>query len=279
MRKLDSRFGAVVIFCASTTMVAAEEAQLELGRQVFTETAEPQCAICHTLADAEAVGEVGPILDDLKPTADVVHAAVLNGIGSMPSYAELLTEEEIAAVAAYVAAATGAAASEGTASPPASGTEAEVVESLPSEEPSDGSDLADTTQAEAEVSEEQAPAPAATAEAGIEAVALDLALVGEGEGVFRRCVSCHEVGEGAENRVGPVLNGVVERLIGTYPDFRYSDVLEGAGLAGRVWSVEELSAYLADPQEHMPGTKMSFPGLRSDDDIAAVIEFLRSHAE
>lgn len=143
---------------------------------------------------------------------------------------------------------------------------AEAVEAVAEEEP----------QGEAEPA---AAADAAAEPAAAEPAALDMALVAEGEGVFRRCTTCHEVGEGAQNRTGPVLNGVVGRVIGTYPDYRYSEVLEEAGAAGRTWSAEELSGYLADPREHMPGTKMSFPGLRSEEEIAAVIEFLRSHAE
>lgn len=147
----------------------------------------------------------------------------------------------------------------------------------------------DATEAEATSAEavqapaEEAPESAVSAEEPTpttpEASALDAALVAEGEGVFRRCASCHEVGEGAENRTGPVLNGVVGRQIGAYPDFRFSKVLQEAGAAGRTWSVEELAAYIAEPREHMPGTKMSFQGLRSEEEIAAVIEFLRSHAE
>lgn len=116
-------------------------------------------------------------------------------------------------------------------------------------------------------------------EADAPAPAPDMALVAAGEQVFRRCASCHEVGEGARTRTGPVLNGVVGRPIASAEGFRYSRVLEDAGAAGRVWSVEELAAYLADPRGAMPGTRMAFQGLRSEEEIAAVIAFLQSHPE
>jgi mono/diheme cytochrome c family protein len=85
--------------------LAAEEAALALGREVFTERAEPRCALCHTLADTGAAGDVGPNLDEMAPEAARIRAAVASGVGVMPPYAETLTPEEIDAVAAYVAAA------------------------------------------------------------------------------------------------------------------------------------------------------------------------------
>jgi cytochrome c6 len=83
------------------TPASADEAALELGKKVFLEISEPRCGLCHTLADAGTTGEVGPILDELKPDAMRVKAAVVNGIGPMPAN-EILTEEQIDAVALYV---------------------------------------------------------------------------------------------------------------------------------------------------------------------------------
>lgn len=78
-----------------------------LGKQIFNEVAQPSCALCHTLKDAGAAGTVGPVLDELKPTADKVEQAVRSGVGVMPPY-ENLTDEQIEAVARYVSSATGA---------------------------------------------------------------------------------------------------------------------------------------------------------------------------
>lgn len=81
--------------------------KLALGKTVFLERAEPACGLCHTLADAGAEGSIGPILDDLKPDADRVRQAVTNGIGPMQPYTDHLTEEEVDALAFYVATVTG----------------------------------------------------------------------------------------------------------------------------------------------------------------------------
>lgn len=100
----------VIATIALAPAARADEVSAEVmdaGRNVFLEAAEPQCAICHTLAEAGAAGEVGPNLDKLKPDADRVRLAVTKGVGVMPPYGELLTAEQIEAVTAYVAAAVG----------------------------------------------------------------------------------------------------------------------------------------------------------------------------
>ena len=79
----------------------------DLGREVFTEKATPPCAVCHTLAAAGATGEVGPSLDELKPTRSQILEAVRTGVGVMPRYTGLLTEEQIEAVAEFVHKSTG----------------------------------------------------------------------------------------------------------------------------------------------------------------------------
>ncbi len=82
---------------------------MKLGQDLFTKTAVPACALCHALKDAGAEGAVGPSLDELKPDAARVAKALRNGIGQMPSYKATLTEAQIAALAAYVSKASGAA--------------------------------------------------------------------------------------------------------------------------------------------------------------------------
>lgn len=87
---------------------AEAQARMALGKQVFTQLAQPPCAVCHTLKDAGATAEIGPNLDELKPDAQRVAAAVKNGLGIMPAFGGSLTEEQIQAVAFYVARASGA---------------------------------------------------------------------------------------------------------------------------------------------------------------------------
>lgn len=79
----------------------------DLGKEVFTAKATPPCAVCHTLAAAGATGEVGPSLDELKPSKSQILEAVRTGVGVMPRYTGLLTEEQIQAVAEFVHKATG----------------------------------------------------------------------------------------------------------------------------------------------------------------------------
>jgi cytochrome c len=93
-----------------------------------------------------------------------------------------------------------------------------------------------------------------------------------GEKVFAKCKICHQIGEGAKNMVGPVLNGVVGRKAGSYPDYHYSDANKGSGIT---WDEATLKEYLRDPKAKVPGTKMVFPGLKTDDDIANVIAYLK----
>ncbi len=95
--------GALVL---SPLAAAAQDAGAALGKQIFTAESQPPCGLCHALADAGTSGTLGPSLDDLKPTEEQVRAAVSGGVGVMPAY-ETLSEEEIAAVAHYVATAAG----------------------------------------------------------------------------------------------------------------------------------------------------------------------------
>lgn len=76
------------------------------GRAIFTERAQPSCTTCHSLAEAQATGLVGPNLDELGPSLDEVRAAVANGVGAMPAFTQHLTPQEIDDVAAYVFQAT-----------------------------------------------------------------------------------------------------------------------------------------------------------------------------
>ena len=93
-----------------------------------------------------------------------------------------------------------------------------------------------------------------------------------GEKVFAKCKICHQIGEGAKNMVGPVLNGVVGRPAGTYEGYHYSDANKNSGLT---WDEATLTEYLKNPKAKVPGTKMVFPGLTSDQDIANVIAYLK----
>lgn len=113
---------------------------------------------------------------------------------------------------------------------------------------------------------EPAPTPAVAA--------ADPALIADGEKVFKKCAACHKVGETAKNGTGPQLNGIMGRTAGTVDGFKYSKPMAEAGAGGLVWTEETLAAYLADPKGYMPKNKMSFAGLKNEEDQKAVIAYL-----
>jgi cytochrome c len=93
-----------------------------------------------------------------------------------------------------------------------------------------------------------------------------------GEKVFLKCRACHQIGEGAKDAVGPVLNGVVGRKAGTYPGYSYIDANKNSGIT---WDEASLKEYLKNPRAKVPGTKMIFPGLPKEEDIDNVIAYLK----
>lgn len=97
---------AALLLLWSGTCGAADLAELARGKEVFS-TIQPACATCHTLQAAGAEGQIGPVLDELKPDAARVLRALKAGIGVMPSYAERMSERDMKAVASFVAHAAG----------------------------------------------------------------------------------------------------------------------------------------------------------------------------
>ena len=134
----------------------------------------------------------------------------------------------------------------------------------------------DAEPAAAEAVVEEAATEEAAAEPVVEEAALDMELVAEGEKVFKKCKACHQVGEGAKNKTGPVLNGVVGAKLGHIDGFKYSKTLLEMGESGMVWDEANMTAFLTKPKDFVKKTKMSFAGLKKEDDIRAVTEYLKS---
>lgn len=86
----------------------------------------------------------------------------------------------------------------------------------------------------------------------------------KGEMVFHLCLPCHSIGPGAQNKVGPELNGLDGRHSGNAPDFDYSDANKKSGI---VWNEANFKKYIHDPQAMVPGTKMIFPGIKNDQQV------------
>ena len=107
----------------------------------------------------------------------------------------------------------------------------------------------------------------------------DQAAIERGADVFRKCKSCHKVGEGAKNGVGPHLNGVFGRKAGSIEDFRYSEDIVRMGNDGLVWDHEKLDIYLENPKALVSKTRMNFRGLKEEADRSDVIAFLRAYSD
>ena len=99
--------------------------------------------------------------------------------------------------------------------------------------------------------------------------AADLA---NGEAHFSLCRSCHTITQGGPNMTGPNLYGVFGRKAAAKADFSYSDALKAKGLT---WGAATLDHWLSGPQAFVPGTKMSFPGLKDPTDRRDVIAYLK----
>ena len=85
-----------------------------------------------------------------------------------------------------------------------------------------------------------------------------------GKTSFNKCLPCHSIGEGAKNKVGPELNGLDGRKSGTAPDYNYSDANKNSGIT---WGEAVFKEYIKDPKAKIPGTKMTFAGIKNETEI------------
>ena len=93
-----------------------------------------------------------------------------------------------------------------------------------------------------------------------------------GEKVFAKCRACHQIGEGAKNLVGPVLNGLIGRPAGSVEGYSYSQANKSSGI---VWDEAVFKDYIRNPKAKIPNTKMAFGGLTKDSEIEDVLAYLR----
>ena len=95
-----------------------------------------------------------------------------------------------------------------------------------------------------------------------------------GKTSFNKCLACHAIGEGAKNKVGPQLNGLDGRKSGTAPDYNYSDANKNSGIT---WNEASFKEYIKDPKAKIPGTKMSFAGIKSENEINDLWAFIAQY--
>ncbi len=112
-------------------------------------------------------------------------------------------------------------------------------------------------------------APASSALADGDAVA--------GAVVFKKCGACHTA-TAPDNRVGPSLIDIVGRPVASAPNYIYSPAMKAFGADGKVWDETLLRTYLPAPQSLVKGTRMKFPGLKSDRDLDNLIAYLKNPA-
>ena len=91
-----------------------------------------------------------------------------------------------------------------------------------------------------------------------------------GERLWRQCAACHQLN--GTDGTGPHLNGVVDRPKASVAGFGYSDA--ALSQQGQAWTPENLSAFLESPRAYMPGTRMTYNGMRDAGDRANLIAYL-----
>ena len=97
-----------------------------------------------------------------------------------------------------------------------------------------------------------------------------------GQRVFNQCRVCHVIEDNGRNGVGPNLHGIVGRKAASLSSYSYSSAMKAKGDEGWVWTEDNLNTYLENPRGVVPGTKMSFPGLKDEAQRKNVIAFLKS---
>ena len=85
--------------------------------------------------------------------------------------------------------------------------------------------------------------------------------VKKGANVFKQCQPCHSIGPGAQNKIGPELNGLDRRKAGTVPNYTFSDANKNSGI---VWNETNFKEYIKDPTAKVPGTKKTLSGLKNE---------------
>ena len=105
---------------------------------------------------------------------------------------------------------------------------------------------------------------------------LATASVADGEKIFKKCAACHSIAKSGGNKIGPALWGVLGRQAGSVSDYKYSKTM---ATHGKPWTFEEMNSFLTKPKDWIKGTKMSFVGLKSEKDRAAVILYMNEKTD
>ena len=93
-----------------------------------------------------------------------------------------------------------------------------------------------------------------------------------GETSFKKCMPCHDVGDKAKNKIGPLLNGLDGRKSGTVAGYSYSDGNKNSGI---VWDEAQFVDYIKDPKAKVPNTKMVFIGIKNESEAKSLWAYLK----
>ncbi len=121
-------------------------------------------------------------------------------------------------------------------------------------------------------SPDSSPATESSADATSHEVA-EVAKPASGRVLFGKCAMCHTTGKGGPNGIGPNLNGVVGRAVASVPGFNYSAAMKAKG---GVWDDASIDAFITAPREKLPGTRMTFYGVKDAAERKAIIEYLKT---
>ena len=100
--------------------------------------------------------------------------------------------------------------------------------------------------------------------------------VKKGKKVYRKCVACHSIKKGARHKIGPNLFGIVDSPSGNALGYTYSKAMKMANLT---WDETTLERFIKNPKKLIKKTKMSFPGIRSYEQRANLIAYLKTLAD
>ncbi len=136
---------------------------------------------------------------------------------------------------------------------------------------------APTQTSDATTEQDATPAePAEPVETASLATLLASASVENGKKVARKCIACHNMKPENKNMVGPGLWGIIGHKVGTHVDFKYSKIFQELSANGLVWDYENLNEFLTSPKTFAPKSKMTFAGIKKDQDRADLLAYLQT---
>lgn len=247
--------GAETMPSETTEQMAEQSSEAQGEEMVADEQAEPAPADVVAESPASTEPTEGEAVSEEVDAAG--EAAESPAADEEPAMAEEPDAEEPAA--------DDAAMTEEAPAEDAAATDEGAAAEEPAMEESGGAD-------DAAMTEEPAAEPSGLA---AQVASADVAV---GQRQFAKCQACHDPSQGGANRVGPPLWDVVGNDVASH-EYNYSSAMSDYASEQGTWTLEALDAYLLAPRDVVPGTKMTFAGMKKDDERHAVLAYLHSLSE